>query len=215
MITETNLKILQPFVSDEDAIIKLSPELYKVNEAEQFYIASNTFMGAILFKPENIDKSMNYKFNNRIDDILNTWENIRKENKYYVTFNRKEMINNIKEQWKEIKTKAKDCDIFLHNIDAVINIIVDINTYNISYNLRKLFPMSDGECFRSKSRTQYIDTDLETNIDFTFNLRYFESILNYIKDREVIIKVSDIKYKAIIISGKDREVIIAPIRERK
>lgn len=210
-IKNNNINKLKPFINNKMQELNTRPASFHINEADNFYIASNGIIAGLLFKKSNIDKDINYTFCNDMSNIIKVWKECRKQNEYYIIINRKDILDGIKQQWKQLKFSAKSCKINLKKEDVLIVLSKDKNNYTLKYLLQTKYNIQElNDKLYSDFYTQEIDTDYKDNIEYRFNLKYFETVLNFFSNTHITAKING-KYNPWIFEQEDRESLICPL----
>ena len=196
-----NTNALQPFINtDFFTDKKYLPNTFQLQETDNYFLAGNKFSAGIIFKEHNTDKEIEHKFGNEMDYTVKAF-NIGRDHRYYITFNRKDILQNLKPLWVKIKAKAKEQGGFLRKVSTFIEITIDTDKYLMSYKLTDHTSYSDIVC-------QDIDTNLEGNFRVVFNLQYFENILNLIKDEQIKLKTDGNNKNIMLFVGDSSEAIL-------
>lgn len=210
-IKNNNINKLKPFINNKMQELNTRPALFHINEADNFYIASNGIIAGLLFKKSNIDKDIDYTFCNDMDNIIKVWKEYRKQNEYYIIINRKDILDGIKQQWKQLKFSAKSCRVNLHKDDVIIILSKDLDSYNLNYFMHTKYNIQAiNDKLYSDTFMQEIDTDYKDKIKYKFNLRYFETVLNFFRDIYIRAKIN-YRTNPWIFESEDREALICPL----
>ena len=120
---------LKKFVLLEETDDKMKKPLQEIHTTEEFSVASNSYIVAIIYNSE--DHGLNHTFGNVMDSILSIVKKSHNsvDEKYQIIFNRKELLDLVTEQFKELKAlvKIEEKKITLHENEAIARFDIDCN----------------------------------------------------------------------------------------
>ncbi|HZK71209.1 MAG TPA: hypothetical protein VFD03_06785 [Clostridia bacterium] len=124
---------LNKFVLQEGTDSKMKKPLQEIHTTEEFSVASNSYMVAIVYNSE--DHGLNHTFGDCMDSILSIVKKSHNSayDDYQIIFNRKELLDLVTEQFRKLKAlvKQEQKKITLHENEAITRIDIDCNNHKM------------------------------------------------------------------------------------
>jgi hypothetical protein len=186
------------------------PDLEKVYETNNFYLSSNGYMAAAIYKSN--DDNLNYTFGNQADIVTSVIKKTReKDRKNIITVNRKDFITKLKETKREFKNQVKGKRLSDNDIVVVCDVVAE--KYKLCFYL-ECRDNNMGENYKPISGKN-IDIDCSNNIDINMRFR-LDLLINFLDFFLYVdnIDISYIKDDSIIYSRADnKEILLFPVRK--
>jgi len=206
----TSINKLKPFICTNSIFKETRPELFTITESENYFIASDGFRAGVIFKSEDI--SLNDKFTNNLNSVQGCIKEIRNNSEYSITFNRKELLDNLKASWKIFKQNYMDsnCNITIHKDETLVILEMDTDNHELSYSVVAKNQINMGANAIQKNVAYNKEHEY---FKIGFSLKFFEEHLEFFSGNQQI----DIKYKLekflpIITEVGDRLAILLPCK---
>ena len=206
----TSINKLKPFICTNSIFKETRPELFTITESENYFIASDGFRAGVIFKSE--DTSLNDKFTNNLNSVQGCIKEIRNNSEYSITFNRKELLDNLKASWKIFKQNYMDssCNITIHKDETLVILEMDTDNHELSYSVVAKNQINMGANAIQKNVAYNKEHEY---FKIGFSLKFFEEHLEFFSGNQQI----DIKYKLekflpIITEVGDRLAILLPCK---
>ena len=208
---------LNPFILVEEKPEPLYKSLLELHTADNFSIASNGHLAAIIYHSE--DHNLNYTFGDSMDTIVSAikYNHNRADEDYKITIDRKLLLDSIKAQFKEVKALVKESHKeVLHKFEATTRITADYETY-------KFYIYTDTDLRDIHYRKYTITEQPEMNIDVTktrkklenctalYNTKYLIEFLTFMAGYDQItINIGGGAATGLRCAELDREIILMP-----
>ena len=210
---------LKKFVLQEETDDKAKKPLQEIHTTEEFSVASNSYMVAIIYNSE--DHGLNHTFGNVMDSILSIVKKSHNSayDDYQIIFNRKELLDLVTEQFKELKAlvKQKEKKIMLHENKAITRFDIDCN--NLKMHVQTYTKVKYGG-------TGYIGTGQDIDVDFKqyrwkalnswksgYNSQYLLDTLKFMTGYEQLtFYAGEKRFDPIRCEEVDREMFLFPVR---
>lgn len=217
---------LEKFVYSGDTLgLKRYEELSYVHTGDNFSIASNEVMAAVIYHSELENHGLNYTFGDSMDVVTSVIKICRNEvsNKVNlkITFNTKEVLNKIKSQFKELKLKAKETyNIKISEGETFVKLYADLKDNKLTTSVETRDKITNKMTYLTVSDLDSIDITNDkwkyTNqeeYNVCLNTKYFVDYLNFMKDyKEITINTIGNEITPIHSEKKDREVLLLPVK---
>lgn len=185
--------------------IGIYPDLSKVMETDNFAIASNGIMAAVIYKTD--DYVTNHKFANSMDIVVKAIELAKEKNTEFVIVNRKKMLNILKVLKKDLKEKNKKRMMYDHEI------MVGFEVKNYFLNIYLFSKLAEY-----KSDVEKIEIDQQgEDANFVFTYKFLVKYLEFFPRIDwITINYSDYK-NPVYTKVDNREILLMPrkVNERE
>ena len=206
----TSINKLKPFICTNSIFKETRPELFTITESENYFIASDGFRAGVIFKSEDI--SLNDKFTNNLNSVQGCIKEIRNNSEYSITFNRKELLDNLKASWKIFKQNYMDsnCNITIHKDETLVILEMDTDNHELSYSVVAKNQINMGANAIQKNVAYNKEHEY---FKIGFSLKFFEEHLEFFSgNQQIDIKYKLEKFSPIITEVGDRLAILLPCK---
>jgi DNA polymerase III sliding clamp (beta) subunit (PCNA family) len=199
-MNEKDLKKLSVFKNTEkDVPYK---DLNEIHETDTYYVASDEFRAAMLFKDDN-NHYVSKTYNNVLENIAKMMADDLETNEIKFVINRKNMIKTLREIW----TESQKINRIYKKIDRIIKI-------NINYDKYILDLESDGI---HKKVNFTVDKFYSCYKDFTrigFKYQYLLDFLNYFDSDSLTLQFSS-SVTPVVCENENKVSMLLPVRLRE
>jgi len=226
-INKLNPFILQ--VLQEENPKDMFKPLLQIYTADSFSIASNGYIAAVIYNSE--DHDLNFTFGDCMDTIVSLFKsghnNRYNHIDYQIVLNRKEVLENIEQQFKNIKFQIKEkYKICIKESDATTRVEIDCETNKLYLATSNGNIINKKDVLVAKYGEFSVTEQPNINIDFieskynklntwesAYNTKYIIDLLNFMAGYDKItLWTGGRAVQNIRCEEQDREIILMPVR---